>query len=38
MNALELIRRQSKRQAAVKEAQKVTLTYRGNTYVKSTAS
>jgi hypothetical protein len=34
MNALELIRRQSKRQAALKEAQKVTLCYRGITYMK----
>jgi len=38
MNALELVRKQAKRQQALKEAQKVVLTYRGNTYVKPTAS
>ena len=44
MNALELVRRQTKRQAAVKEAQKAhtavgtILTYRGNTYVKQPVS
>jgi len=37
MNALELVRRQLKRQQAIKEAQKAaatTLCYRGNCYVK----
>jgi len=37
MNALELVRRQIKRQEAIKQAQKVnatTLCYRGNCYVK----
>jgi len=34
MNALDLIRRQQQRQQAVKKAQLVTLTYRGNKYVK----
>jgi len=38
MNALELVRRQTKRQQAIKEAQKVTLTYRGNTYIKTIVS
>ena len=38
MNALELVRKQAKRQAALKEAQKVVLTYRGNTYIKTIAS
>ena len=41
MNALELIRRQLKREQALKAAQKsnaTTLCYRGNCYVKQTAS
>ena len=41
MNALELVRRQLKRQQAVKQAQKVsatTLCYRGNCYVKQTGA
>ena len=41
MNALELVRRQLLRQQALKEAQKTnatTLCYRGNCYVKTTAS
>ena len=41
MNALELVRRQLKREQAIKQAQKTnatTLCYRGNCYVKQTAS
>ena len=41
MNALELVRRQLKRQQALKEAQKATATtlcYRGNCYVKQTVA
>jgi len=38
MNALELVRRQTKRQEALKTAQKVTLVYRGNAYIKTIAS
>ena len=41
MNALELVRRQLKRQEALKQAQKVsatTLCYRGNCYVKQTVA
>ena len=41
MNALELVRRQLLRQQALKEAQKTTATtlcYRGNCYIKTTAS
>ena len=38
MNQLELVRKQAKRQQALKEAQKVTLTYRGNTYIKTLVS
>ena len=41
MNALELVRRQLLRQQALKEAQKATATtlcYRGNCYIKQTAS
>jgi len=41
MNALELVRRQLKRQQALKEAQKATATtlcYRGNCYVKQTGA
>jgi hypothetical protein len=41
MNALELVRKQLIKKQAVKEAQKAnatTLCYRGNCYVKQTAS
>ena len=41
MNALELVRRQLKREQAIKQAQKTnatTLCYRGNCYVKQIAS
>jgi hypothetical protein len=41
MNVLELIRKQSQRKAAVKQAQKAhasTLCYRGNCYIKQIAS
>ena len=41
MNALELVRRQLKRQQALKEAQKAsatTLCYRGNCYIKTIVS
>ena len=37
MNVLDLIRKQTQRKAAVKQAQKA-LVYRGNCYVKQTAS
>ena len=37
MNVLDLIRKQTQRKEAVKQAQKA-LVYRGNTYLKQTAS